>query len=137
MLSSVLAEDPFALVKLKEVVLAHNANGNPGMAELGFTEEEIQEIEEVNLELEKTMKRRMINESDSENNSSYRDTDSPNLHHFKYDDNDDKYDEKYYEVPEPNRRVMPMPEFLGEDFYKLHGERIDILDEEPIVSIFL
>jgi len=137
MLSSVLAEDPFALVKLKEVVLAQNANENTGMMELGFTEEEIQEIEEVNLELEKTLKRRMNNESDSEHNSSnYHDeTDSPCG--IKYDDG-----EKYYEIPEKNKRVMPMPEFLGEDFYKLHygangvgSERIvGILDEEPHIS---
>jgi len=134
MLSSVLAEDPFALVKLKEVVLAQNANENPGMMELGFTEEEIQEIEEVNLELEKTLKRRMNDESDSEHNSSYHhDTDSPCG--IRYDD------EKYYEIPEPHKRAMPLPEFLGEDFYKLHsgygcgGERIvDILDEEPHIS---
>jgi len=119
MLSSVLAEDPFALVKLKEVVLAQNTN------ELGFTEEEIQEIEEVNLELEKTMKRTMNNKNESDDSepdsNSYQGVDSPDR--MKYD-----------EVPELKTRNMPLPEFLGEDFYKFHNDEIDTLDEPVNIS---
>ena len=115
MLSNVLVEDPFALVKLKELILAQHTNGD--FVELGFTEEELQEIEEVNLELEKTMKRTYkLSSSECENNENIS--------------SKDDQEKKSKEDTSPDTTTFPIP--FSED---LENKLVEPINDEPNVKV--